>query len=190
NVDTIKETFQFPDFAEPAVTGSALTDAARFDQSGFGAAGGTYSATPYSTTNPFPGMDRFLTCATDPGTGFLGPLDIFGALGECTVTGSPLGAAFNIFRIEGSQVGGGPELWDDLSREETPGSGPKFTCGTNLITGLEECLDRPTTSVNMIETNQFRIIGKVSSAVVPTPATAWLLILALGLLGWMRLKAA
>jgi len=171
NVDTIKETFQFPDFAEPAVTGSALTDAARFDQSGFGAAGGTYSATPYSATNPFPGMDRFLTCVTDPGTGFLGPLVVIltvPTLVECTIEGSPLGAAFNIFRIEGSQVGGGPELWDDLSREETPGSGPKFTCGINLITGLEECLDRPTTSVNMIETNQFRIIGKVSSTVVPT----------------------
>ncbi len=115
-------------------------------------------------------MDRFLTCVTDPGTGFLGPLVVIltvPTLVECTIEGSPLGAAFNIFRIEGSQVGGGPELWDDLSREETPGSGPKFTCGINLITGLEECLDRPTTSVNMIETNQFRIIGKVSPTVVP-----------------------
>jgi len=74
---------------------------------------------------------------------------------------------------------------DDLSREETPGSGPKFTCGINLITDLEECLDRPTTSVNMIETNQFRIIGKVSSTVVPALSPAGLLVFAAGLLGFI-----
>jgi hypothetical protein len=64
-------------------------------------------------------MDRFLTCAGGPQpSGFLGPVvDILGVptLVECTIAGSPLGPAFDVFRVEGPEVGGGPTLWAELS---------------------------------------------------------------------------
>jgi len=135
NVDTIKETFENPD---PAPAGD-------FDQS-------TFPAVPYSTTPwSFSGMDRFLTCVGGPQpTGFLGPVQVIlgvPTLVECTITGSPLGPAFDIFRVEGPEVGGGPNLWNELQ-------GTPFAIGlTPWVVG-----EPP---VDMIETTQFRITGHV-----------------------------
>jgi len=132
NVDSIKETFQFPD--SPVVPGN-------FDQSIF--PGSPYSAVPWT----FSGMDRFLTCAGGPQpSGFLGPV-VGGSLVECTITGSPLGPAFDVFRVEGPEVGGGPNLWAELS-------------GTPFATGLDPWVPG-TPPVDMIETTQFRITGHV-----------------------------
>lgn len=139
NADSIKEISEFP----------AVPAAGNFDQSAFPTS--PYSATP-GTFASFPGMDRFLVCAGGPqATGFLGPQDLTGALLECTIAGSPLGAAFDVFRIEGPEVGGGPNVYDQLLPDG-------FTCDDT--TG--QCLTRPTTSVDMIETTQFRIIGRAS----------------------------
>ena len=136
NVDSLKEAFQFP--GSPAVPGN-------FDQS-------LLPSSPYSTLPwTFNGMDRFLSCSfgVQP-TGFLGPvLLILGVpeLAECTVTGSPLGPAFDVFRVEGPEVGGGPLLWAELS-------------GTPFATGLDPWI-AGTPPVNMIETTRFRITGHV-----------------------------
>jgi len=136
NVDAIKETFQFPE--DPVLPGN-------FDQSVF--PGSPYSAAPWT----FSGMDRFLTCAGGPQpTGFLGPVVVIQGvpdLVECTITGSPLGPAFDVFRVEGPEVGGGPNLWAELS-------------GTPFATGLDPWVPG-TPPVDMIETTQFRIIGHV-----------------------------
>jgi hypothetical protein len=139
NVDSLKEGFQFP--ADPIAPGN-------FDQSAF-------PTSPYSPVSfSFTGMDRFLTCVGGPQpSGFLGPV-VAASLVECTITGSPLGPAFNVFRVEGPEVGGGPLLWAELS-------------GTPFATGLDPWVpgDPP---VDMIETTQFRITGQVVSApVVP-----------------------
>jgi hypothetical protein len=66
---------------------------------------------------------------------------------ECTISGSPLGPAFDVFRIEGPEVGGGPNLWAELS-------------GTPFATGLDPWVPG-TPSVDMIETTQFRITGHI-----------------------------
>ena len=152
NVDSIKEGFQFP--GDPIAPGS-------FDQSALPIS--PYSAVPWTLS----GMDRFLTCAGGPQpSGFLGPVvDILGVptLVECTIAGSPLGPAFDVFRVEGPEVGGGPTLWAELS-------------GTPFATGLVPWVagDPP---VDMIETTQFQIIGQV----VPEPSSVSLL--AAGVLG-------
>jgi hypothetical protein len=136
NVDAIKDSFQFPD--TPVLPGN-------FDQSIF--PGSPYSTVPWT----FDGMDRFLTCAGGPQpTGFLGPLDGdpgAAALVECTIAGSPLGPDFDVFRVEGPEVGGGPNLWAELS-------------GTPFATGLDPWVPGAP-PVDMIETTQFRIIGHV-----------------------------
>jgi len=142
NVDSIKEISEFP----------AVPTAGDFDQSAFPTS--PYSAIPGTFVN-FPGMDRILTCTGGPqATGFLGPQDLTGALLECTIAGSPLGTAFDVFRIEGPEVGGGPNVYDQLLPDG-------FTCDDT--TG--QCLTRPTTSVDMISTTQFRIIGQVGTPV-------------------------
>ena len=142
NADTIKETFESP--GEPVLPGD-------FDQSAFPS--GPYSAVPWT----FSGMDRFLTCAGGPQpTGFLGPVvNILGVptLVECTIAGSPLGAAFDIFRVEGPEVGGGPNMWAELM-------------GTPFATGVTPWVVG-TPPIDMIETTQFRITGHVVDAADP-----------------------
>ncbi|MFQ5418165.1 MAG: hypothetical protein ACE5FL_14145, partial [Myxococcota bacterium] len=145
NVDAIKETFQLP--GDPIAPGN-------FDQSTIPAS--SYSAVPWS----FSGMDRFLTCAGGPQpSGFLGPVAVIlgvPTLVECTIEGSPLGPAFDVFRVEGPEVGGGPNLWAELS-------------GTPFATGVVPWVpgDPP---VDMIETTQFRITGQLAPAAVAVPA--------------------
>ena len=136
NVDAIKETFQLPD--EPVPAGD-------FDQS-------TLPGSPYSTVPwTFSGMDLFLTCAGGPQpSGFLGPVVVImgvPTLVECTISGSPFGPGFDVFRIEGPEVGGGPNLWAELS-------------GTPFATGVVPWVPG-TPPVDMIETTQFRITGHV-----------------------------
>lgn len=147
NVDSIKETFQFP--PEPISPGN-------FDQSAFPT--GPYSSFPWS----FSGMDEFLTCENGPQpSGFLGPVvDILGVptLVGCTVEGSPLGPAFNVFRVEGPEVGGGPTLWAELE-------------GTPFATGVVPWISGEP-SIDMIDTTQFRIIGQV----IPEPTSAMQLV--------------
>jgi hypothetical protein len=142
NVDSIKETFQLPD--DPIPPGS-------FEQSGFPT--GPYSTVPWT----FSGMDRFLTCAGGPQpSGFLGPVVLDGVvptLVECTIEGSPLGPAFDVFAVEGPEVGGGPTLWAELS-------------GTPFAIGLDPWVPGEP-SIDMIETTQFQIIGLV---LLPEPA--------------------
>ncbi len=136
NVDSIKEGFQSPD--DPVLPGD-------FDQTGFPA--DPYSPAPWS----FAGMDRFLTCAGGPqSSGFLGPVEMsqgIPTMVECTINGSPLGPAFNVFRVEGPEVGGGPNLWAELS-------------GTPFANGLDPW-DPGAPPVDMIETTQFRITGHI-----------------------------
>ncbi|MBW2694655.1 MAG: hypothetical protein JRE57_18855 [Deltaproteobacteria bacterium] len=155
NVDSIKETFQFPD--DPIPPGS-------FDQS-------TFPTSPYSTVPwTFSGMDLFLTCAGGPQpSGFLGPVVVIvgvPTLVECTIEGSPLGPAFDVFRVEGPEVGGGPTLWAELS-------------GTPFATGVVPWVpgDPP---VDMIETTQFRIVGHVIP--VPEPGRVLQLVAGAGFL--------
>jgi hypothetical protein len=145
NVDSIKEGFQSP--ADPISPGN-------FDQSALPT--GSYSSVPWT----FSGMDEFLTCAggLQP-SGFLGPVvDILGVptLVECTIQGSPLGPAFNVFRVEGPEVGGGPTLWAELE-------------GTPFATGLDPWVPGEP-SIDVRETTQFRIIGQaiVSPTSVPS----------------------
>ena len=165
NVDTIKETFTAP--AEPVAPGS-------FDQSGFPTA--PYSAVPWS----FTGMDRFLTCVGGPQpTGFLGPLVVIvgvPTLVECTLEGSPLGPAFDVFRVEGPEVGGGPTLWAELS-------------GTPFATGVTPWVPGEP-SIDMIETTQFRITGQLASAAAPVPALAPMGLAALAVILLMLLVAS
>ncbi len=136
NVDSIKEGFQFQD--DPVLPGT-------FDQSAF--PGSPYSPVPWT----FTGMDVFLTCSGGPQpTGFLGPVQVIvgePTLIECTISGSPLGPAFDIFRIEGPEVGGGPILWAELM-------------GTPFAIGVDPWVPG-TPPVDMIETTQFRITGQV-----------------------------
>ena len=144
NVDSIKETFQLP--ADPIPPGS-------FDQSGLPSS--PYSPVPWT----FSGMDLFLTCAGGPQpSGFLGPVVVIvnvPTLVECTIEGSPLGPAFDVFRVEGPEVGGGPTLWAELS-------------GTPFATGVVPWVPGEP-PVDMIETTQFRITGQV---VPPPPVPA------------------
>ena len=135
NADTIKETIENPD---PSTAGD-------FDQS-------TFPVDPYSTASwSFTGMDRFLTCVGGPQpTGFLGPVQVIEGeptLVECTITGSPLGPAHDVFRVEGPEVGGGPNLWNELQ-------------GTPFATGLDPWVPGEP-PIDMIETTQFRIVGQV-----------------------------
>jgi len=136
NVDAIKEGFQLPD--EPVLPGD-------FDQSALPTS--PYSPVPWT----FSGMDQFLTCTGGPqASGFLGPVVVImgvSTLVECTISGSPLGPAFDVFRVEGPEVGGGPTLWAELS-------------GTPFAIGLDPWVPG-TPSVDMIETTQFRITGHV-----------------------------
>ncbi len=167
NVDSIKETFQLP--ADPILPGN-------FDQSAF-------PTSPYSTASfSFSGMDRFLTCAGGPqASGFLGPVAVIlgePTLLECTIEGSPLGPAFDVFRIEGPEVGGGPLLWAELS-------------GTPFAIGLDPWVAGEP-SIDMIETTQFQITGQLGPA-RPVPALgtgALIVIVALLLLTGQHLKAA
>jgi hypothetical protein len=162
NVDSLKQSFQLPD--DPIPPGI-------FDQSAFPTS--AYSTVPWS----FSGMDRFLTCAGGPQpSGFLGPVvAILGVptLVECTIEGSPLGPAFDVFRVEGTEVGGGPTLWAELS-------------GTPFATGVDPWVPGEP-PVDMIETTQFRITGQVVSVGAPVPALspAGLLVFAAGLLGFI-----
>lgn len=142
NVDSIKEGFQFP--ADPIAPGN-------FDQT-------SLPTSPYSPVSfSYSGMDQFLTCTGGPQpTGFLGPVVVIlgiPTLVECTITGSPLGPTFDVFRMEGPEVGGGPLLWAELS-------------GTPFAIGVVPWVpsDPP---INMIETTQFRITGQVIVPAVP-----------------------
>jgi hypothetical protein len=144
NVDSLKQTFQHP--VDPIGPGN-------FDQSAL-------PTSPYSTVSfSFSGMDQFLTCAGGPQpSGFLGPVALIlgiPTLLECTIEGSPLGPAFDVFRVEGPEVGGGPLLWAELS-------------GTPFATGVVPWVpgDPP---VDMIETTQFRITGQLGPG-APVPA--------------------
>jgi hypothetical protein len=161
NVDSIKETFQLP--ADPITPGN-------FDQSAYPAS--PYSSVPWS----FSGMDVFLTCAGIPPqpSGFLGSVvDILGVptLVECTIQGSPLGPSFDVFRVEGPEVGGGPLLWAGLE-------------GAPFATGLGPWVPGEP-SIDVRETTQFRITGQVvsSSAAVPSVTPMGRLALAALLLG-------
>ena len=139
NVDSLKQTFQFP--IEPITPGN-------FNQSAL--PGVPYSTAPFT----FSGMDQFLICAGGPQpSGFLGPVGLIvgvPTLLECTIEGSPLGGAFDVFRVEGPEVGGGPTLWAELS-------------GTPFATGVVPWVPGEP-PIDMIETTQFRITGQVVSA--------------------------
>jgi len=164
NVDSLKHTDQLP--IDPIAPGN-------FDQSAF-------PTSPYSPVSfSLSGMDLFLTCAGGPQpTGFLGPVAVIlgvPTLLECTIEGSPLGPAFDVFRVEGPEVGGGPLLWAELQ-------------GTPFATGVVPWVpgDPP---VNMIETTQFRITGQLGPAPpVPSVGTVGLVVLS-GFLMLVALRA-
>jgi hypothetical protein len=145
NSDAIKETFQLP--PDPILPGT-------FDQS-------AYPTTPYSTASgAFSGFDRFLTCAGGPQpSGFLAPV-VLGEAIECTIEGSPLGAAFDVFRVEGPEVGGGPNLWAELS-------------GTEFAIGLDPWV-AGAPAIDAVETTQFLITGHVlPPPPPPVPSASW-----------------
>ena len=131
------------------------------------------------------GLDNFLTCADGtPLPGFLGNM-VLGALAECTGTGSPAGFE-NVFRLAGSEVGGGPNLWAEyVNQLAEPDSGDpdgRFAIGLDGTLGGGPG-PQPTTSVDTIETNQFVIVGQVVS--VPEPGAGWLVLCGLaGLAGY------
>jgi hypothetical protein len=147
NSDAIKETLVFP--GEPVAPGS-------FDQSG-------YPSAPYSTVSgSYSGFDVFLTCAGGPqASGFLAPVDVLtGEPLECTISGSPLGPAYDVFRIEGPEVGGGPTIYAELA-------------GTDFAIGLTPWVAGDP-SIDMVETNQFLITGHVlPPPPLPVPSASW-----------------
>lgn len=145
NSDAVKEAFQFP--PDPVAPGN-------FDQS-------SYPTSPPGTVPwTFSGFDRFLTCAGGPQpSGFLAPVPL-GEPGmlECTIEGSPLGPSYDVFRVEGPEVGGGPRLWAELS-------------GSEFAIGLDPWVEGQP-SIDSVETTQFLITGQVLPP-APVPFASW-----------------